>query len=330
MRHKLKFILFSVLATQIIITFFSCSKNKPSNPAAQVPTLTTAAVSDITPTTARCGGTITADGGATVIHRGVCWSINPLPIYYHDQTYDSTGTGAFTSLIAGLTPATHYYVRAYAMNDDGLGYGYTVSFTTLSLANTVTDIDGNVYQTVTIGSQVWMAENLKVTHYRNGDSIPNVTDAGTWGRIFTGVYCNYNNDTAQVAVYGRLYNWYVVYDSRTVAPAGWHIPSDAEWDTLIYYLDGYTVAGGKMKEVGTTHWFSPNVGATNESGFSALPGGYRNGEGDVCMGILTNFWSSSDAGSGNVWDRHLNCSYSEASRGGSDKRLGFSIRCVKD
>ena len=149
---------------------------------------------------------------------------------------------------------------------------------------TVTDIDGNTYQTVKIGDQWWMAENLKVTCYRNGDAIPNITDGTTWASLSTGAYCEYNNDINNVATYGRLYNWYAVTDSRNIAPAGWHVPSDAEWKQLEMYLGmsqseadatGWrgTDEGGKLKEVGTMHWNSPNTGATNESGFTALPGG---------------------------------------------------------
>jgi uncharacterized protein (TIGR02145 family) len=156
----------------------------------------------------------------------------------------------------------------------------------VSLAGTVTDIDGNVYQTVTIGGQEWMAENLKVIHYCNGDSIPNVTDAGVWTSLTTGAFCEYNNNVNNVATYGRLYNWYSVNDSRNIAPAGWHVPSDADWKQLEMTLGMSqsqadatgirdTTEGAKMKEAGTTHWLTPNTGATNESGFSALPGGYR-------------------------------------------------------
>jgi uncharacterized protein (TIGR02145 family) len=331
MRNRSTVVLSSILPLLVLFMFVSCSKDKPSNPAAQVPILTTAAVSDITPTSARCGGTITSDGGAAVFHRGVCWSTNPLPVYFHDQTYDSTGTGSFTSLISGLTPATHYYFRAYAMNDAGLGYGDTVSFTTLSAANTVTDIDGNVYQTVTIGSQVWMAENLKVTRYRNGDSIPNVTDSISWSVLSTGAYCNYGNDINNVAVYGRLYNWYAGDDSRNIAPEGWHVPTDAEWDTLVNYLGGFSFAGEKMKEMGTNHWDGLNTGATNESGFSALPGGCRDYYGYyVYVGYYANFWSSTEDGSLSAWNRYLFYIYPGAYRGSSSMRIGFSVRCVKD
>ncbi len=191
---------------------------------------------------------------------------------------------------------------------------------------TVTDFDGNVYQTVTIGEQVWMAENLKATHYRNGDPIPNVADFSEWVWLTTGAYCEY----ISVATYGRLYNWYAVDDSRGLAPEGWHVPTDAEWQTLVDYLGGGSVAGGKMKETGTTHWNSPNTGATNESGFSALPGGFRGG--GIFTGIGDNalFWSSSEANSSDAWYRYLNSFSSEIDRNDTGKPSGFSVRCVKD
>jgi uncharacterized protein (TIGR02145 family) len=197
--------------------------------------------------------------------------------------------------------------------------------------NTVTDIDGNVYRTVTIGTQVWMAENLKVTHYRNGDAIPNVTVPAAWGELTSGAYCNYDNDTAQAADYGRLYNWFAVDDSRNIAPIGWHVPTDAEWQALVNYLGGDAIAGGKMKETGTEHWVSPNTGATNESGFCALPGGDRSGSGHYYdINDLAYFWSSTDSSSFHVWTRALDCNNSAVGRPYSDVQDGLSIRCVKD
>jgi uncharacterized protein (TIGR02145 family) len=335
MFSKSNIVLSSVLAAFILSLFISCSKDKstePNNPT--VPVLTTAAVSAVTQTTAECGGTIISDGGAQVNFRGVCWSTDSLPIYSDMKTSDGNGTGAFTSSLTGLAPASYYYVRAYAMNDAGLGYGNVDSFTTAAeeSTGTVTDIDGNVYQTVTIGTQVWMAENLKVTHYRNGDDIPNVTDSTAWDSLITGAYCNYDNDTAYVAVYGRLYNWYAVDDSRTIAPAGWHVPTDAEWDTFIYCLGGEAVAGGKMKEAGTAHWLSPNTGATDESGFSALPGGCRSLSGGFSssMGYGAYFWSSTASSSYSAWSRYLSYYYSEVYRGYFYMQVGFSVRCVSD
>lgn len=197
---------------------------------------------------------------------------------------------------------------------------------------TVTDIDGNVYQTVTIGTQVWMEENLKVTHYRNGDSIPNVTDGAAWSTLTTGAYCEYNTDSANVPTYGRLYNWYAVADSRNIAPVGWHVATDSEWQTLSDSLGGDLVAGGKLKEAGTAQWNSPNTGATNESGFSALPGGYRYfGSGTYfTMGNYASFWSSTEYSSSYAWGLFLGYDNLGITRGGYVKGYGFSVRCVRD
>jgi uncharacterized protein (TIGR02145 family) len=307
-----------------------------------VPTLTTAAVSEIMETTAECGGNITSDGGATVTARGVCWSTNPTPTVSDSKTTDGAGTGSFISSITGLTAGTLYYVRAYATNSVGSGYGDTLSFTTAASSGTVTDIDGNVYQTVTIGTQVWMAENLKVTHYRNGDTIPNVTDGFTWWNLTTGAYCDYNNDVNNVATYGRLYNWYAAVDSRNIAPIGWHVASDAEWKQLEMYLGMSqaeadandwrgTTEGGKMKETGITHWASPNTGATNESGLLGLPGGERRYSGEYYyIGYDANFWSSTEYYSPYGWYRFLGSDSSEVGRSGGLKAYGYSVRCVRD
>jgi len=207
---------------------------------------------------------------------------------------------------------------------------------------TVTDIDGNTYQTIKIGDQWWMAENLKVTHYRNGDPIPHVTDGGTWAGLSTGAYCEYDNDPANVATYGRLYNWFAADDSRGIAPEGWHIPSDSEWKQLEIYLgmsqseaDAVnwrgTDEGGKLKEAGITHWNPPNTGATNESGFTALPGGCRSYYGTFDSIISCAYlWSSAEYSSGFAWPRTLSCNYSWVYRNIYYKWNGFSVRCVKD
>jgi uncharacterized protein (TIGR02145 family) len=196
------------------------------------------------------------------------------------------------------------------------------------LAGTVADIDGNVYQTVTVGTQVWMAENLKVTHYRNGDAIPNGV------ALLIGAYCEYNDDINNVETYGRLYNWYAVSDSRNIAPVGWHVPSNAEWQTLVNFLGGEAVAGGKIKETGTTHWISPNTGATNESGLTALPGGYASYSGDYFgeMGSTALFWSSSEYeyDSYAAWYQAANYTSSYLYSDYFNKQDGYSIRCVRD
>ena len=204
------------------------------------------------------------------------------------------------------------------------------------------DIDGNTYQTIQIGDQCWMAENLKVTHYRNGDPIPNVISNSEWTNLTTGAYSDYNNDINKVYTYGRLYNWYAVcdwyvwYDDRSIAPEGWHVPSDEEWQTLIDYLGGSSVAGNKMKTMGTVEggtglWYSPNTGATNESGFSALPGGYRSGSGSFyAIGGGAYFWSSTRSSHGSAWSRRLYYNRSDIGRVYKRKKHGFSVRCVRD
>ena len=210
----------------------------------------------------------------------------------------------------------------------------------------VIDVDGNKYKTVKIGHQVWMAENLKVTHYRNDDAIPNVLDKYEWEESSIGAYCNYGNDEKYVSVYGRLYNWDAVHDSRGLAPAGWHIPTDEEWKQLEVYLggisrqqaDGFihhgTDEGGRLKEIGAEHWRSPNIGATNKSRFSGIPGGYRATNGAFSdFGYLATFWSISSARNNNLaWIRLL--SYNNS--GVAWRRIcnymhgGFSVRCVRD
>lgn len=199
---------------------------------------------------------------------------------------------------------------------------------------TMTDQDGNVYATVTIGTQTWMAENLRTTKYNDGTVIPNVTDEHNWFDLKTGAYCNYNNtiNADTIATYGRLYNWYAINTGK-LAPKGWHVPTDAEWTTLTDYLGGDSAASRKLREKGTTHWKCQNTGATNETGFTALPGGYRNysyygqfyevGE-DCRLWSATNFTTSS------AWYRFVDCNNSDVGRYGFEKTSGLSVRCVRD
>jgi uncharacterized protein (TIGR02145 family) len=189
------------------------------------------------------------------------------------------------------------------------------------------------FETVTIGTQVWIKKNLDVDYYRNGDPIPNVTDTTEWKNLKTGAWCYYNNDPAMGAIYGKLYNWYAVNDPRGLAPAGWHIPSDAEWKTLADTLGGKDVAGGKMKETGTTHWLSPNTGATNSTGFSALPGGLRNAVGNYgSLGYNGLWWTVTEESlhSKDGISRYMNYKDTKLSVEVHSKNDGYSVRCVKD
>ena len=194
------------------------------------------------------------------------------------------------------------------------------------------DIDGNEYATVIIGNQVWMSENLKVTKYRDGTAIPTGLSNSEWENTTSGAYAVYDNNETHADTYGYLYNWYAVDDSRNIAPDGWHVPTDDEWTTLTDYLGGTSVAGGKMKETGTSHWNSPNTGATNESGFTAFPGGYRGYSNGLYLSIGSYgyFWSSSESSSFSAWKRDLFYDYSEVDRNYDYKRYGFSVRCVRD
>ncbi|MFH2050775.1 MAG: FISUMP domain-containing protein [bacterium] len=311
--------------------FSSCSDNKGTDPVqTTAPTVSTLIVSAVTETTAECGGTITSDGGAAVTARGVCWSTNATPTIADNITTDGTGSGSYTSSLTGLTAGTPYYVRAYATNSAGTGYGSTQPFSTTASSSTVTDIDGNVYETVTIGTQVWMAENLKVTHYRNGDPIPDVTDGMTWEGLTTGALCRYNNSDDTAAIYGLLYNWHAVNDSRNIAPVGWHVPTRSEWSALNSYLAPN--AGGQLKDTGTTYWFSPNEGATNETGFTAFPGGQRGYQG--VFGALHQeayFWTSTESTtSSRAYVFSLHNAFDYIADRNLSQYAGHSVRCVKD
>jgi uncharacterized protein (TIGR02145 family) len=204
----------------------------------------------------------------------------------------------------------------------------------------VTDIEGTEYATIVIGSQRWMAENLRTATYANGDPIPNVTDVTQWGGLATGAWAHYQNNSSYNYPYGKLYNWYAVSDPRNVCPTGWHVPTDAEWSTLVNYLDpanGYNgefsvTAGGKMKSTGTQYWPAPNTGATNESGFSGLPGGVR----AIDAGYFYNlgnggyWWSASESGAENAEHRNLSNGNAGIYFNTSSKRGGMSVRCIRD
>ncbi|MBA7534149.1 hypothetical protein ES705_26395 [subsurface metagenome] len=199
--------------------------------------------------------------------------------------------------------------------------------------DTITDYDDNEYGISKIGNQYWMAENLKTTHYANGDIIPDGTTAAgdISGETEPKYWFAYNYDSNNVSTYGRLYTWYTVTDSRNVCPDGWHVPSNAEWTILVTYLGGSSVAGGKMKETGTTHWNSPNTGATNESSFTALPGGDRYYAGTFDhIGSWGTWWSATEGNTTNAF--FLRLFYNEAGiiwNTHDNKMYGFSVRCVK-
>ncbi len=296
-----------------------------------IPTLITTAVSSITQNSTVAGGSISSDGGFGITSRGVCWNTSPNPTISNNHTNDGSGTGNYTSSLTGLAPNTAYYVRAFATNSAGTSYGNNVIFKTYK-ADAITDIDGNYYNIVKIGSQVWMAENLKTTRYSDSTNIPYVTDSLNWINFNTPAYCWYNNDSTNKDIYGALYNWYAA-DTTKLCPAGWHVPSDADWTTLTSYLGGSSVAGGKLKEAGTTHWLNVNTGATNESGFTALPGGYRNSLGSFdLIGTQAYWWSNTLYNNPNypsyAFFTYLINTDGETHRMFAPNQTGFSIRCL--
>jgi uncharacterized protein (TIGR02145 family) len=202
----------------------------------------------------------------------------------------------------------------------------------------ITDVDGNSYPTIVTNcnNQTWMQKNLNVSHYRNGDVIPQVTNPGQWRTLTSGAWCYYNDDSANGPIYGKLYNWYAVNDPRGLAPQGWHIPTNQEWTALTDCLGGESNAGGKMKGTGTTYWLTPNYGATNSSGFTALPIGFRwwqNGYFSGYSNSGSTFWSSTQYDNDNGWQRGLNYNTTEVYSSNSNnynKKCGLSIRCLKD
>jgi formylglycine-generating enzyme len=208
----------------------------------------------------------------------------------------------------------------------------TVSTSTavLTVPGTISDIDGNIYHLDTIGRQIWLVENLKTTKYNDGSPIPLIKDGHAWSRLTTAGYCFYNNDvTFNKATYGAIYNWYTV-NTNKLCPNGWHVPSDAEWKTLTNYLGGEDAAGGKLKETGISHWSTPNDGATNSSGFTALPGGYRQEDGSFYNINDDNTWWSSTLNNNNAFGRNVNYNYSYVTNTSYNKNFGFSVRCLRD
>jgi uncharacterized protein (TIGR02145 family) len=218
-----------------------------------------------------------------------------------------------------------------------------------SADNTVTftfteckDGDNNYYPVVQINTQLWMAENLKTTKYNDGTAIPNITDNTAWAALTTGAYSDYNNTPANSTTYGRLYNWYAVdhnVDTRVasnggknVCPTSWHVPTDAEWTTLTDYSGGEAIAGGKLKETGLTHWIDPNGGATNETGFTALPGGSRSltGAYEDFVSYYGYWWSSAEYSGPLAWYRNMYYGTTSVHRDCSYERGGFSVRCLRD
>lgn len=231
-----------------------------------------------------------------------------------------------------LISITFLLLQSCSSKDSGSNSGTT------NVPTTVSDTDGNSYQTVAICNQIWMKSNLNVIHYRNGDIIPQVTDPIQWARLTTGAWCYYQNITANGTYFGKLYNWYAVNDSRGIAPSGWHIPSENEALSMINCLGGWQIAGGKMKSTANATWAYPNLGANNSSGFNAVTGGVLDSTMPTSSnpsssfstsGFTANWWTTTNDGTYSVCFTN-NYNLTTCYTFGTSPRSGFSVRCIKD
>ncbi len=361
-----------VLMSMVVIVGCSDDETEPVRP----PTLTTLSVSDITENSAKSGGHISDDGGGEILLRGVVWSteLTPSLANYSGITFDGTGTGVFESIIAGLSAETSYYVRAFATNSEGASYGNEVMFETafeedgIIYGEGVTDIDGNEYVTVIIDNREWIAENLRVTRYNNGDDIPTDLSYDDWESTIEGAYAIYdhhnhdvvgiNNPGEMVAAYGKLYNRFAVDDERGLCPEGWSVPSDAEWAGLVDYVvsQGYpdewdnpngvantlkscrqvkSPLGGDctVSTAGHPRWDSHDTHhGFDVFGFSLLPGGFRWPQGNFAgIGRVGYWWASTEMC--DIYVNNVHVVWEDAFvRIGvtQDKTEGESVRCIRD
>ena len=324
----------------------------------QLPIVTTNTITSITTNSATCGGDVTSNGASSVTARGVCWSTSQNPTVSESYTTDGSGTGSFTSNITGLTTGTTYYVRAYATNSAGTSYGEQRSFTAVVDAGyscpgaaTVTDYDNNTYNTVQIGNQCWMKENLRTTHYSDGTSIPMGNSTSN-----TTAYYYVDNNISNVSTYGYLYNWPAVMGNSSsssanpsgvqgICPTGWHVPSDAEWIQLSDYVGSQTQYQCSANSAyiakalaSTSGWaiIMSNLCAVglepssnNSTGFSALPAGCY-GSNLSSFGSDADFWSATQIYGNFVYYRQITYSGAYLYRNGNDKSYGYSVRCLRD
>jgi uncharacterized protein (TIGR02145 family) len=312
------------------VTHSSASKTVKINVIAKIdPDITWANPADITVGTALSATQLNATANV------------PGTFIYTPAAGTKLAVGASQDLKVDFTPndaatynTTSKTVKINVKQLAGDGGVTTVKFNSGKTYGTMTDQEGNTYKTITIGTQTWMAENLRVTKYRNGDPIPNVKDNAAWIALTTGAYSNYDNttDKNKIATYGRLYNWFAVDDSRNLAPEGWHVATDEEWITLATFLGGINTAGSKMKETGNTHWNSPNTDATNESGFSAVPLGLRRNTDGVFndQGVNGYWWSSTAYSTFYARSRNLVNNLPNFYRGSYYREGGFAVRLIKD
>jgi len=311
----------------LLIPLYSCrTEDKPD--------VTTNNAKNITQTSAICGGYIWSNGNDYIEGSGVEWSEDKnFGTSNSKEVYSGSVMGNFEGIISDLTPNTKYYFKAYAYNSVGTSYGSTKNFTTLQAsAGGVIDIDGNLYDTVVIGTQTWLVQNLKVSRLNDCTNIALVIGETDWANQTASAYCWFDNDESSYKnTYGAMYNWFAVNTGK-LCPEGWHVPSHAEWVTLVNYASGDTIAGGKLKETGTDHWGPPNIGATNEFGFTARGGGQRSGnDGFYYLRNETGYWwSTKEEDPDDAWSWVINSDVAVILNQIGYKKDAYSVRCIKD
>ncbi|PLX05552.1 MAG: hypothetical protein C0598_14350 [Marinilabiliales bacterium] len=309
------------------LSFISCNKKDLPKTLAKVE------IADIIigDTSLICSIRFLTDGNDEIIAKGVCWSTTKMPIINNNRTTDGAGKEDYQSIIEGLIQTGVYYVRPYAENSICISYGDIIKVQTLEGdGKQIIDYDGNIYNTVEIGNQIWSTKNSYATHFQNGDNIYENKDAELYETDLS------NDSLVQpiiygiknTAYYGTTFTWEKVVDKRNICPKGWHPANNEDWQQLITTLGGPINAGAKMKEVGIEHWHKPNVGATNESGFTALPGGYNN---SIWVGLYAFWWSAGqEYDSTNAYGWFLKYDEIEAYNFYANKKVGMTVRCVKD
>jgi uncharacterized protein (TIGR02145 family) len=332
-------ILFVLIIAGLAAGFTSCKKDDTST-TSPAPGTTTNSASWVGRKWAVLKGQVNGKNQLTT----VTFQYDTTTSYTHSVSPDPDTTTqgkniSFTYTLINLKPKTKYHYRINAINPSGTGNGADVVFTTGDTVNlgvnfnpdltydSIYDVEGNKYRTIQIGTQTWMAENLRSTKLNDDTEIPFVLDVNKWSDLTTPGYCWFNSDSVS---WGALYNWYTV-NTGLLCPQGWHVPGDEEWTVLTDYLGGKNDAGGKLKETGTGKWYTPNTGATNESGFTAIPTGYRHSNGGFnSLSRYAYFWTSTEWSETGAWYRDVYFGYISVDRSNSNKRSGLTVRCIKD
>lgn len=345
----------------ILLCIFTFSCKQESTKIKTAPIVKTNEVINITETSAIISGSIISDGGDEINTKGLCWSTTENPTLNDNNIY----TDSLISKITELKLNTTYYVRAFARNRIDISYGNSVTFRTIKPFyfnsnidyGNLTDIEGNIYKTITLGNQEWMAENLNVKKYNDNTNIPNIVDDVEWQNLTTGSFCYFNNDTCMASIFGALYNWYAVNTDK-LCPTGWHIPTENEWTTLELFLqkNGYNFdesidldnnreTNNKIAKslasseiwinvpIEETNIGSPNFNKinNNSTGFSAVPGGGRYFYGESRGYFNTGlWWTATDFDNLNAYYRIIYAGENYMNSLGSNKTAGYSIRCLKD